>query len=275
MDNPLSVTDPNGVVTTYAYDGRRRVTSQAVGGRPRHSSTGQRACSGRSQHRTLPTALYTYDAAHRLIRVSDATGGKVDFTLDAMGNRTVEEVKDVSNNVLRSASRVYDSLNRLNKVIGAANTYAVTTTFGYDDEGNQTAASAPWSRYSPSAYDELSPLDARSDPISGKATLGYDDRDSLISVIDPKGLETGYEYNGFGDLLSVSSPDTGITSNTYDSAGNLATSEDARAVTATYAHDALNRVTSVGYGDQTIAFTYDAGTYGKGIDGALRTRRIR
>jgi YD repeat-containing protein len=82
-------------------------------------------------------------------------------------------------------------------------------------------------------------------------------------------LITTYVYNGFGDLTSQSSPDTATTSNTYDSAGNLATSTDARGATATYAYDSLNRVTSVAYAqggtaDQTIAFTYDAGTNGVG-----------
>jgi YD repeat-containing protein len=69
--------------------------------------------------------------------------------------------------------------------------------------------------------------------------------------------------------LTQTSPDTGLTTNTYDSGGNLKTSTDARGAIATYGHDALNRVTSAEYKvvttiDQTIAFTYDAGTYGKG-----------
>ena len=57
---------------------------------------------------------------------------------------------------------------------------------------------------------------------------------------------------------------TGTTANTYDSGGNLKTSTDARNATATYSYDALNRVTQIAYGDQTLAYSYDAGTYGVG-----------
>ena len=37
-----------------------------------------------------------------------------------------------------------------------------------------------------------------------------------------------------------------------------------RSKTGTYAYDALNRVTSVTYPDQTISYTYDGGTNQKG-----------
>jgi RHS repeat-associated protein len=51
---------------------------------------------------------------------------------------------------------------------------------------------------------------------------------------------------------------------TYDSGGNLKTATDARSAVATYAYDAMNRVTQVAYADQTINFTYDSGTNGVG-----------
>jgi RHS repeat-associated protein len=42
------------------------------------------------------------------------------------------------------------------------------------------------------------------------------------------------------------------------------TSQDARGATARYSYDALNRVTQIAYGDQTIVYNYDAGINGKG-----------
>lgn len=50
----------------------------------------------------------------------------------------------------------------------------------------------------------------------------------------------------------------------YDNAGNLDTSTDARGADAEYTYDALGRVTAIEYSDQTIQFTYDTGTNGRG-----------
>ena len=70
-------------------------------------------------------------------------------------------------------------------------------------------------------------------------------------------------------MKQLTSPDTGVTANTYDSGGNLATATDARSAVATYAYDALNRVTSAAFSvgsttDETITYSYDSGTNGLG-----------
>ncbi len=88
---------------------------------------------------------------------------------------------------------------------------------------------------------------------------GYDGNENLASVTDPRGLGTGYAYNGFGDQVQLVSPDTGTTNRTFDEAGNVRTSVDARGVTGTYGYDALNRLTSISYPDQTLNFIYDSG----------------
>ena len=144
----------------------------------------------------------------------------------------------------------------------------MTTTFGYDSNGNQTSIDAPLSRNTAKAFDALNRIMQITDPNTGVSHLAYDANDNLTSVQDPRSLTTSYTHNGFNDLTKRVSPDTGTTTNTYDSGGNLATAKDARNKTATYSYDAANRVTQVAYGDQTIAYTYDAGTNGKGRLGA-------
>jgi YD repeat-containing protein len=64
---------------------------------------------------------YSYDAAHRLTGVTDAKGNSVTYTLDNMGNKTGEQVKDPSGNLQRNITRVYDALNRVQQVTGASN----------------------------------------------------------------------------------------------------------------------------------------------------------
>ena len=261
---PLTITDPNGVVTTLTYDARQRLTSRTVGS---EQTTFDYWPTGLIKKATLPDGSfleYTYDGAHRLTEIEDSEGNRIVYTLDAMGNRTAENLYDPSNALTQTRTRVFNTLNQLWKEIGAAGTAAVTTSFAYDSEGNQTGINAPLSRNTTQGYDELNRLQQVTDPLSGITQYGYNALDQLISVTDPSSKVTSYSYNTLGDLTQQVSPDTGTTTNTYDSGGNLATSTDARSKTATYAYDALNRVTSVTYPDQTIAYTYDSGTNQKG-----------
>jgi len=59
--------------------------------------------------------------AQRLPGVTDAKGNTVTYTLDGMGYRTGEQVKDPSGNLQRNITRVYDALNRVQQVTGASN----------------------------------------------------------------------------------------------------------------------------------------------------------
>ena len=213
--------------------------------------------------------MYTYDAAHRLTQVSDGLGNKIVYTLDAMGNRTAENTYDPSGILHRTHTRVINSMDEVSQEVNAAGTSAVTTTFGYDGDGNPTSIDAPLSRNTAERYDALNRVSSITDPSNGVTTFGYDAEDDLTSVTDPRGLTTSYGYDGFGDLTSQASPDTETTADTFDSAGNLATSTNTRGAVTSYGYDALNRVTSVAYSlngttDQTLSFSYDQGTDGIG-----------
>ena len=140
----------------------------------------------------------------------------------------------------------------------------MTTTLGYDSQGNLTSSDAPLSRNTKNQYDALNRLDQITDPNNGITKLGYDANDNVASVIDPRSLTTSYTHDGFDEVSKLVSPDTGTTTKTYDSAGNLKTVTDARSALGTYTYDALNRLTKAAYADETINYTYDAGTNGKG-----------
>ena len=266
---PLTITDPNAVVTTLTYDARTRLTSRQVG---TETTSFSYYPTGLLKQVTLPDSsyvLYTYDGAHRLTQISDGAGNSIQYTLDNAGNRTAEKTYDPSNNLHRAHTRVFNSLNQLYQDINAANTSAVTTTYSYDNDANQTASAAPLSRNTANVFDQLNRISQITDPNNGKTYFGYDAADDLTSVKDPRSLTTSYTYNGFGDVTKLVSPDTGTTTSTYDSGGNLSTSTDARGAVSTYTYDVANRVTSIAYSlsgttDQTLAFGYDSGTNGKG-----------
>jgi RHS repeat-associated protein len=261
---PLTITDPNGVLTTLTYDARQRLTSSQVG----TEITGYSCWPiGLLKTVTLPdssTITYTYDAAHRLTKITDSAGNYISYTLDALGNRTADNTYDPTSTLRRTHTRIFNTLNQLYQDINAAGTGAVTTTLGYDAQGNQTSIDAPLSRNTGKSFDALNRLSQITDPNGGFTLLDYDANDNVASVKDPRNFITSYAHNGFNDLAMIASPDTGTTINTYDSGGNLKTSIDSRSAAATYSYDALNRVTQVAYTDQTINFTYDAGTNGVG-----------
>jgi RHS repeat-associated protein len=261
---PLTITDPNGVVTTLTYDTRLRLLSRQIG---TETTSYAYYPTGLLETVTLPdssTITYTYDAAHRLTKITDGTGNYISYTLDNMGNRTAESSYDPSNNLHRTHTRVFNALNELYQDINSAGTSAVTTTLAYDNDGNVLSSDAPLSRNTADQYDALNRLTQITDPNSGVTKFTYDANDNLATVKDPRSLTTTYTHNGFGDVTQLVSPDTGTSVSTYDSGGNLKTATDARSAVATYAYDAMNRVTQVAYADQTINFTYDAGTNGIG-----------
>jgi YD repeat-containing protein len=266
---PLTLTDPNGVLTTLTYDKRQHLTSRQVGSELTSFSYYP---TGLLKEVTLPDnsyLVYTYDGAHRLTQVTDEAGNYVKYTLDSMGNRTAVNSYDPSGVLHFTHARVINALNEVYQDISAAGTAAVTTSFGYDNNGNQTSADAPLSRNTASQYDALNRVEQITDPASGLTYVGYDANNALTSVKDPRSLTTSYTNNGFGQVAKLTSPDTGVTQYTYDSAGNLATATDARGAISSYTYDAANRMTSVAYKlgsvtDLTEAYTYDTGTDGKG-----------
>lgn len=263
---PGTLTDPNGLVTSLSYDARGRLTSLNTGGEiTSYTYDG----AGNLINVTLPSGAaytYTYDAAHRLIQIADALNNKLIYTLDAIGNRTKEQLYDSTNTLVQTHSRVFDTLSRLYQDIGAVNQ---TTTYAYDAHGNLTSITDPLNHLSSNSYDALNRLITGTDPATGVTHYGYDALDQLVQVTDPKSLVTQYTRDGLGNLNQQASPDTGTTANTYDAAGNLLTRTDAKGQTATYTYDALNRVTGISYSGGTapaltIAYQYDQGTNGIG-----------
>jgi YD repeat-containing protein len=115
----------NGVVTEITYTPRGWVDVVTV--TPSVSGVPQL-----TDHDYWPTGLlkrvtqpdgsrtaYTYDGAHRLTDVTDTAGNTVHYTLDEMGNRKGEDLKDPGGALARSITRIFDDLNRPQNVTGA------------------------------------------------------------------------------------------------------------------------------------------------------------
>ncbi len=123
--HPLEIKDPNGMVTRLTYHVRGWLTGRSVGPATgtRQSTTYDYDPVGQLKKVTHPDGsilAYTYDDAHRLTDIADGLGNTIHYTLDAMGNRTKEEVKDPGGALVRSQRRVYDALNRVQNLVTPA-----------------------------------------------------------------------------------------------------------------------------------------------------------
>jgi YD repeat-containing protein len=259
---PLTVVDANGLTTTLAYDARQRLISRSVGG---ELTSYDYDGVGQLIKVTLPDGSflnYDHDAAHRLSGISDNLGNSIAYTLDTMGNRTAEQVRDPSSNLAQTRSREYNSLNRLFRELGAQ---GQRTEYAYDNQGNVVSVKDPLDKVTANQYDALNRLRQVNDPGLGVTQYGYNGLDALTSVSDPRTLVTGYTVDGLGNLTQQQSPDTGTTNNTYDAAGNLLTQTDAKGQTTTYVYDALNRVTLTTFHDGSKQqYVYDTGANSTG-----------
>jgi YD repeat-containing protein len=116
--------DANGTTTDTAYTPRGWVSSVTVTPAGGVAQLSRYVYDGVGQLKEATLAdltklSYTYDDAHRLTQVTDGAGNTMNYTLDAMGNRTREDIKDPGDALRRSITRVYDALNRLQSVTGS------------------------------------------------------------------------------------------------------------------------------------------------------------
>lgn len=255
---PLTIQDPNGLITQLSYDVRGRLVSRLVG---TELTQFQYDGVGQLTRIILPDSSfmnYTYDAAHRLIAMTDALGNKISYTLDALGNRIKEDIFDPSNTLTQQRRRIFDSLNRLAQDIGAQNQI---TAYQYDANGNLIGTTDPLAHTTTQAYDALNRLVQVTDPANGIAKYTYGTNDRLTQVMDPRNIGTAYSYDGLDNLTQTVSLDAGSTTHTYDAAGNLITQTDARNKKTVYTYDGLNRLIKTEFSDATsITYQYDAGS---------------
>ncbi len=274
--NPGTLIDANGVQTTFTYDARGRMISRTL-----HSvegpSTQHYAYSpaGDLTRITYPDdrwIAFEYDAARRLVAIANQSSERIEYTLDAMGNRTAEQITSGSGALTHSVTYVYDELGRMLNDVGAS---AQTQTYGYDANGNVLQVTDPNQHTSHRAYDALQRLVSEVDPYQQSTQYSYDPADNLTQVTDPRGVTTTYQYDYLGRLIERNSPSTGITTYTYDDADNILTQTDAKGVITRYQYDALNRLTQSsidGHPEQTITYEYDA--YSTGSHYNMGTGRL-
>lgn len=223
-----SRTDPDGTVTTFAYDAARRLISEK-----------RNAAGALASGATFEEIRYAYDAGSNVTSVST-----------------------YADSTLKSISYIdYDEDGRVRARRG---NNGQNVRYTYDANGNLKTITDSANKVTTLSYDALDRLVASTDPLSGITSYEYDAADRIKKVTDPRGLMTAYVYDGFGQLWAQHSPDTGTTTHQYNAAGQrtLVTRNDGS--TLSYAYDSLGRLTWYGTSLEGRGFGYDWCPNGKG-----------
>ncbi len=285
---PGSMTDPNGVITTFAYDPLGRVTGITVKHptNPALDATTSMTYDevGNVTQLALPGTtplIIEYDGANRVTIMRSASGERFEFAYDAMGNVTRETVKRTDGSTSRFVRREFDDLGRLlTERLGLRS----PARLGYDKVSNLTGVTDPNGFQTTSSFDALDRVVSTLAPDNGSQASTYDKQDNQTSFTDPVAVTTQFTYNGFGEVIREVSPDRGTNTYEYDAAGRLTKSTDGRGQVVNYTNDILGRVTRmepVGKpASEVIEYHWDSGglpgSYGIGqlakvVDGSGTT----
>ncbi len=267
---PLTVQDPNSVVTALTYDGGQRVLTSSIattGGALTTTYTYDTAGKLASVEKPDGSTLsYGYDAANRLTSITDLFGNSINYTLDPLGNKTQTEWEDSGSTVHRSTTATFDALGRMLTNVGGM---SQTTTFTYDKNGNTLTIKDPDLNTVTKTYDALNRLKTSVDPSpGGTTTLTYDAHDRPLTVQDPLGHTTSYVFDGFGDRIQVASPDSGTAVYYFDPDSNLTKQVLAGSLEADMTYDADDRLLTTSYpsdGTLNVTNAYDQTGHGYGI----------
>lgn len=263
--NLATVTDPNGNVTTYAYDdlGQMRQQVSPVSG----------------------TTSYTYDVAGNLTSQTDANGATTARTYDLLGRplqaistRSGSPTETVTWSYLRdrfeemtdpsgSTAYTYDRRALLLSEEKTIGTDTFTTSYGYDDSGNRTSLEYPSGLQASYSFDYAGrPIALAADATTIVASAAYLPFGPPTAVVLGNGTTTTRQYDtryrlGMNRLTGPSG--TLLQHDyTYDAAGNILGIEDALDATfdRTYEYDDLNRLVVADTGTslwEQGTYTYD------------------
>ena len=284
FNHETSVTDPNSVVTTTAFDALDRVTTvtQVGASSPTDDLVTSRSYNvfGDLFRTTLPQGNITengYDAAGRLVSVerrpnTTTHGDRAFYTLDVFGHRTKEESQHWNGSAWVTdfyTDFVYTSRCHLDKAVNADGSL---TEYAYDCNNNLEKV---WDANHPRgtnptptqlyAYDSLNRISSMTQPWTGGGSTTavtsytYDVQDHRTGIADAEGNSTTYTVSDRDLVTQEVSPVSGTTDYSYNEHGRKVGETDARAVTTSMTYDALDRLTLVDYpSDPDVTYTYDS-----------------
>jgi len=264
--NPTQNQDANGNITTTDFDkiNRRTVVHYPAyttpGGttiNPTESWTYDNAGNQLSHtDRRGQTSTYVYDGFNRVVAAYDPqlagqnVAGVTTTTYDDIGNKLTSTNQDGA-----VTEWTYDDLNRVRTEtddVRQPNSSVVrdTTTYDYDDQGDQTYVQDPSGHVSTATFDAVGEQLTSTDAANNATTYTYDAAGRQTGSTDPLGRSWTRTYDTAGRVVTANHySHTGALLTTvsygYDAAGNEITMTSAAGNTTTTTYDAANRLISI------------------------------
>ncbi|MES9905951.1 MAG: RHS repeat-associated core domain-containing protein, partial [Sedimenticola sp.] len=273
------VIHPNGTDTYYRYDDAyrtKKIITQKTADQGlisqyvyRYDSNGNRSKQQETQNGELETTVYEYDDADRLTQFtltkSDNSSETTGYTLDGVGNRTVEVKRDGNNTLLTDRNYQYDDSHWVTKI--GDNLENADIDYHYDNNGNTLQKQD---------NTQVTPESTR---------FIYDSRDQLVQTQrGPPNVETNllgqYDYNYKGQRIRHLGSERGDVHYYYDQeavleehnqngqllahyryADKLISLNDGSA-TQYYHQDALGSTTNLTQADGTLQVSYRLDPWG-------------
>jgi RHS repeat-associated protein len=266
-------TDPNGNVTTFAYDAAGRILTQTDANGNTTSYTYDGNGNALSETNPLKNVVsYTYSSRGKVLTKTDANenvtiyqyngNGKTVSITDPKGNSTTYSYDGEDHLILttdaqgKTTKTSYDPAGRV-----LSNTDAVgnVTSYTYDAVGNVLTTTKPNGGVVTKTYYANGKVKTSTDPAGNTTTYGYDSGWRLSSSTNALEKTITTVYNNVGDLLSTTDPLSNKTAYTYDAYGNNLTKTDPIGNVTTFAYDSNNnRISKTDAQEKVTTYTYDA-----------------
>ncbi|HEX3584191.1 MAG TPA: DUF6531 domain-containing protein, partial [Thermoanaerobaculia bacterium] len=232
---PATETKPRGGVTSYTYDSRGRVASvtrtisSTVNERIEYDydpNTGQKSAeryldNSSGSFVVKKSIAYSYDAEGRLSQILYPDNAAALYTYDVAG--ALATVQD-ENHAAANTFYDYNEAGRTRAVRQTLGTSQITTSYGYDAQGNLTSVTDPNGNVTTYAYDDFGRMMSQVSPVTGTTTYGYDPSGNLTTTADANGATTTRTYDALSRVTTAVSSRNGYPTETigwsYDSAAS-------------------------------------------------------
>jgi YD repeat-containing protein len=207
-----TIEDPRGFVTTYMYDGQRRVVSLAAG-----SAVWTYTFNDNKTILTSPSnALTTYNYLGQLLESVQGPHTGLVTTYSYNSNLLTTKQQIPAGYVMSVAYTTTTS--GLWLITASDDALGKRTTMQYDSSGNMTTLIDAMGAVSTFGYATPSNhLRTRAtDPLGRVTSYGYDASGQMVSVTDARGLVTTMNYDTKGNIASMQHSDTGVVTYNHD-----------------------------------------------------------